>query len=128
MIQIDHLDHLVLTVASIERSCAFYGGVLGMRIEIFAAGRTALRFGQQKINLHEAGREFAPKAAKATPGSADLCFISASPLDQVISHLLACDVTVVAGPVARTGATGPIRSVYIRNPDGNLIELSNPQA
>jgi len=115
-------------VASIERSIAFYGEVLGMKIEIFGAGRTALRFGQQKINLHEAGREFEPKAGKPTPGSADLCVISASPLDQVIAHLIAHEVAMVAGPVTRTGATGPLRSVYIRDPDGNLIEISNPLA
>jgi catechol 2,3-dioxygenase-like lactoylglutathione lyase family enzyme len=126
MITIDHLDHLVLTVASIERSCAFYSDVLGMSIERFGAGRTALRFGQQKMNLHEAGREFEPKAAKPTPGSGDLCFIAASPLERIIAHLGAHGVAVEEGPVARTGASGPIRSVYIRDPDGNLIEISNP--
>jgi catechol 2,3-dioxygenase-like lactoylglutathione lyase family enzyme len=128
MIRIDHLDHLVLTVASIERSCAFYGEVLGMKIETFGAGRTALRCGQQKINLHEVGRGFEPAAGTPTPGSADLCFISASALEQVIDHLGACEVAIVTGPVMRTGATGPIRSVYIRDPDGNLIEIANPQA
>ena len=127
MIRIDHLDHLVLTVASIERSCAFYADVLGMAVETFDGGRKALRFGGQKINLHEVGREFEPKAKLPTPGSADLCFIAASPLADVIAHLARLGLAIEEGPVDRVGAGGPMRSVYIRDPDGNLIEVSNLQ-
>jgi catechol 2,3-dioxygenase-like lactoylglutathione lyase family enzyme len=121
---IDRLDHLVLTVADIDATVDFYTRVLGMRAETFGAGRRALRFGRQKINLHQAGREFEPKAARPTPGSADLCFISDVPLDEVQRHLAACGVAVEEGPVDRTGAIGPIRSVYLRDPDDNLIEIS----
>lgn len=123
--QIDHLDHLVLTVADLDVTVDFYTRVLGMQAVTFGEGRKALAFGQQKINLHLAGREFEPKAERATPGSADLCFIVATPLDEVIAHLEAQHVALVEGPVKRTGATGPIRSVYVRDPDLNLIELSN---
>lgn len=125
MIRIDHLDHLVLTVASIEKSCDFYASVLGMGVETFAEGRKALTFGNQKINLHRAGHEFEPKAERPTPGSADLCFISTTRLDDVIAHLQAEGVGIEEGPVRRTGATGPILSVYFRDPDQNLIEVSN---
>ena len=125
MIRIDHLDHLVLTVASIEQSCDFYARVLGMGVETFAEGRKALIFGNQKINLHQAGHEFEPKAKRPTPGSADLCFISKTPLDDIISHLSAEGVAIEEGPVRRTGATGPILSIYFRDPDSNLIEVSN---
>jgi catechol 2,3-dioxygenase-like lactoylglutathione lyase family enzyme len=128
MIRIDHLDHLVLTVASIERACDFYARALGMTIEAFGEGRKALRFGDQKINLHQAGHEFEPKALRPTPGSADLCFIATTPLDQVVAHLEALGIAIEEGPVARTGATGPIRSVYLRDPDANLIEIANPAA
>lgn len=118
------LDHLVLTVASIEVSVAFYTRVLGMTHETFGPQqRSALRFGDQKINLHEAGREFEPKAARVTPGSADLCFLVDDP-DAVGAHLAACGILVLDGPVIRTGARGPIRSYYLRDPDQNLIELS----
>jgi catechol 2,3-dioxygenase-like lactoylglutathione lyase family enzyme len=126
MIAIDHLDHLVLTVADLDRTIAFYRDVLGMRVETFGAGRKALVFGRQKINLHRAGHEFEPKALRPTPGSADLCLIAATPLEQVIDHLQAQGVTIVEGPVQRTGATGAILSVYVRDPDQNLIEISNP--
>ncbi|AYG64996.1 MULTISPECIES: VOC family protein [unclassified Rhizobium] len=125
MIRIDHLDHLVLTVASIDESCDFYARVLGMGIETFGEGRKALTFGNQKINLHRAGREFEPKAERPTPGSADLCFISTTPPDDIIAHLTAEGVAIEEGPVRRTGATGPILSVYFRDPDNNLIEVSN---
>jgi catechol 2,3-dioxygenase-like lactoylglutathione lyase family enzyme len=125
MIHIDHLDHLVLTVASIEESCKFYGRVLGMGVETFGEGRTALTFGNQKFNLHEAGREFEPKAKRPTPGSADLCFIATTPLDAVVRHLQATGVAVEQGPVRRTGAQGPMLSVYFRDPDENLVEISN---
>lgn len=124
MIRIERLDHLVLTVADIETTCAFYSRVLGMQVVTFGAGRKALQFGQQKINLHEVGKEFEPKAARPTPGSADLCFISAAPLNDVIAHLEVCDVRIVDGPVQRTGAMGAIESVYFRDPDDNLIEIS----
>ena len=123
--QIERLDHLVLTVADIARTCEFYTRVLGMEVVRFGEGRTALRFGQQKINLHQHGAEFEPKAQNPTPGSADLCFLTETPLDEVICHLGDCGITVLEGLVERTGATGPIRSVYIRDPDGNLVEVSN---
>ncbi len=123
---ISHLDHLVLTVADIETTVDFYTRVLGMQAVTFGEGRKALGFGNQKINLHQAGREFEPKAERPTPGSADLCFIVATPLDRVITHLETQGVSIIEGPVQRTGATGPIRSVYLRDPDQNLIELSNP--
>lgn len=123
--QIDSLDHLVLTVADIEASCAFYSRVLGMEVVTFGQGRKALAFGAQKINLHQAGKEFEPKAQRPTPGSADLCFLTSVPLADVQAHLATCGVTVTEGPVQRTGAQGPILSVYFRDPDLNLIEVSN---
>ncbi len=122
---IDRLDHLVLTVRDIEVSCDFYTRVLGMRAVTFAGGRKALAFGRQKINLHQQGKEFEPKAQHPTPGSADLCFITDTPLDEVIAHLGACTVSIEEGPIQRTGAEGPILSVYLRDPDGNLLEISN---
>ncbi len=123
--QIDRLDHLVLTVRDIPATCAFYERVLGMQVVTFGTGRAALHFGRQKINLHAQGHEFEPKAQTLAPGSADLCFITALPLDRVIAHLAASGVAVEEGPVQRAGAQGPIESVYIRDPDGNLIELAN---
>lgn len=125
MIEIDSLDHLVLTVADLEATCAFYQRVLGMKVITFGAGRKALTFGRQKINLHAAGHEFEPKAQQPTPGSADLCFLTLAPLPQVQRHLAACGVPVIEGPVQRTGAQGPILSLYIRDPDRNLIEVSS---
>ena len=125
MIEIGRLDHLVLTVADIGRTCDFYRDVLGMSVETFGAGRTALKFGAQKFNLHQAGHEFEPKAARPTPGSADICPIATTPLDSVVAHLDAKGVAIEEGPVSRTGATGPITSVYFRDPDQNLIEVSN---
>lgn len=118
------LDHLVLTVADIARTCDFYTRALGMRVERFGEGRMALHFGRQKINLHQRDRTFEPKAAKPTPGSADLCFLLAGTLDAALAHLTALAVTIEQGPVERTGAEGPIRSIYLRDPDGNLIELA----
>ncbi len=123
--KIDSLDHLVLTVADVATSCDFYQRVLGMEVVTFGEGRKALAFGAQKINLHPAGREFEPKARRPTPGSADLCFLTSVPLPQVQAHLAACGVAVTEGPVQRTGAQGPILSVYFRDPDDNLIEVSN---
>lgn len=127
-VRLASLDHLVLTVADIDASIAFYERVLGMRAETFGAGRRALAIGSQKLNLHRAGSEFTPHAAAPTRGSADLCFLTDIALDDVISHLAACGVAVEEGPVPRTGATGPIRSVYLRDPDGNLIEVANRAA
>jgi catechol 2,3-dioxygenase-like lactoylglutathione lyase family enzyme len=125
MMFIRSLDHLVLTVKDIEKTLRFYTGVLGMEEVTFGSGRKALRFGNQKINLHEAGREFEPKAKHSAPGSADLCFISDGiKTEELMSHLRKNGVKVEEGPVKRTGACGPIISVYIRDPDQNLIEIS----
>jgi catechol 2,3-dioxygenase-like lactoylglutathione lyase family enzyme len=123
--RITRLDHLVLTVADLRRTIDFYAGVLGMEEVTFGDGRKALAFGSSKINLHEAGHEFEPRARQAVPGSADLCFITEDPLDDVIATLDAHGVAIIEGPVARTGAAGTIRSVYVRDPDGNLVEISN---
>ena len=122
--KIDRIDHIVLTVRDIAATVEFYTRVLGMEVARFGDGRTALHFGRQKFNLHQVGREFEPKAAAPTPGSADLCLIAAPPLVAVVRHLEACGVAVELGPVGRTGAAGPIESVYIRDPDGNLVEIS----
>jgi catechol 2,3-dioxygenase-like lactoylglutathione lyase family enzyme len=123
--KIDSLDHMVLTVKDIDVTVSFYSKVLGMETITFGGGRKALSFGEQKINLHQYGKEFEPKAQQPTPGSADLCFLTSVPLADVMSHLGACGVAVIEGPVQRTGATGPILSVYFRDPDMNLIEVSN---
>lgn len=122
---VSHLDHLVLTVANIEESCTFYTTVLGMERVTFGQGRTALAFGTQKINLHEQGNEFEPKATHPTPGSADLCFITETPITVVVGWLAKWGVLVEEGPVYRTGAKQKLLSVYFRDPDGNLIEVSN---
>ncbi len=122
--RIDRIDHVVLTVASIEATCAFYRDVLGMEVVTFAGGRRALAFGAQKINLHEVGREFEPKATRPAAGSGDFCLIAETPLEEVIAHLQDRGVAIEEGPVPRTGATGPIRSVYFRDPDGNLVEVA----
>jgi catechol 2,3-dioxygenase-like lactoylglutathione lyase family enzyme len=124
-VRIDRLDHLVLTVADLDATVEFYTRVLGMQAVTFGTGRTALTFGHSKINLHRAGHEFEPKAHCPTPGSADLCLIAADLLERVIEELAAHDVPIEEGPVERTGATGPILSVYFRDPDQNLIEVSN---
>jgi len=123
--KIRQLDHLVLTVSDIERTCAFYR-LLGMEVVAFGEGRTALKFGRQKINLHRYRAEFEPKADLPTPGSADLCFLVDTAVEEAARVLKAASVEVIEGPVERTGARGPIRSIYCRDPDGNLIELSNP--
>jgi catechol 2,3-dioxygenase-like lactoylglutathione lyase family enzyme len=123
--KIDSLDHMVLTVRDIDATVSFYSKVLGMETMTFGGGRKALSFGVQKINLHQYGKEFEPKAQQPTPGSADLCFLTSVPLTDVVSHLGACGVAVIEGLVQRTGATGPILSVYFRDPDMNLIEVSN---
>ncbi|MEY4751808.1 MAG: hypothetical protein RIQ60_4022 [Pseudomonadota bacterium] len=128
---IDHLDHLVLTTARREACVDFYTRVLGMQLDTFVGGtppveRLAFKFGRQKINLHVQGSEFEPKAHLPVPGALDLCFIASVPLQQVIERLDAAAWPIVEGPVLRTGATGKIRSVYVRDPDFNLIELSEP--
>ncbi|MEL6958933.1 MAG: VOC family protein [Pseudomonadota bacterium] len=128
MPKVTSLDHLVLTVRSAERSVEFYTRVLGMTAEVFhpadGSTRTALKFGSQKINLHVAGAEFEPKAKAPGPGTADLCFLTETGLGNWIAHLAELDLPIEDGPIARTGATGPITSIYIRDPDGNLIEIS----
>jgi catechol 2,3-dioxygenase-like lactoylglutathione lyase family enzyme len=123
--KIDSLDHLVLTVKNLDVTCAFYSKVLGMEIATFDGDRKAISFGFQKINLHEQGKEFEPRAEKPTPGSGDLCFITSLPILEVISHLNACGINIIEGPVQRTGAKGPLLSIYFRDPDMNLIEVSN---
>lgn len=122
--KIDRLDHVVLTVRDVEATVAFYTRALGMQPVTFAGGRRALAFGQQKLNLHAAAAPFDPHAAVPTSGSMDLCFISAVPLAEAIAHLQTCGVPIELGPVSRTGALGPITSVYFRDPDGNLVEVS----
>ncbi len=123
--RVNRLDHLVLTVASIDATVSFYTQVLGMTAVTFGAGRTALTFGTSKINLHQAGREFEPKALRPTPGSADVCFIVDDDIRELVKELADAGVVIEEGPVERTGATGPILSCYLRDPDQNLIELSN---
>ncbi len=123
--QIDRLDHLVLTVASLEKTCDFYSKILGFEVITFLGDRKALGFGQQKINLHQIDNTYDPKARRPTAGSGDLCFISTTPISVVVDDLSAAGVPVEIGPVERTGAKGKILSVYIRDPDQNLIEISN---
>ena len=122
---INRLDHLVLTVKNLETTVQFYVSVLGMEKEEFGSGRLALKYGNQKINLHQVGKEFEPKAQVPTPGSADLCFITEIPLIEAMEHVRNNGVEILEGPVSRTGATGPITSFYFRDPDMNLIEVSN---
>jgi len=121
---IDHLDHIVLTTARTEQCIDFYTRVLGMKLERFGEGRMALKFGNQKINLHEKGKEFEPKASIALPGALDICFIAAVPLEEVIARLATARVPIIEGPALKTGASYRIRSVYVRDPDGNLVEIS----
>ena len=125
---IDALDHLVLTVADVERTCDFYRRVLGMEVVRFGDDRRALRFGAQKINLHAAGKEPAPRAAHPTPGAGDFCLLTREPLAAWTERLQARGVAVLEGPVRRTGALGPIESIYLRDPDGNLVEIARPLA
>jgi len=124
--ELEAIDHVVLTVRDIPASVAFYSRVLGMREVVFGEGRHALAFGRCKINLHQAGREFEPKAAHPAPGAVDLCLLARTSVDEIVRHLAAHDVAIEKGPIERTGAQGPILSVYVRDPDGNLIELSHP--
>lgn len=122
--KIDHIDHLVLTVADIETTCKFYSDILGMEI-VTVRDRTALKFGGQKINLHQKGKEFDPKAKYPTPGSGDLCLITLETIEHVVAELKQKNITIEEGIVERSGARGKIRSVYFRDPDQNLIEVSN---
>jgi catechol 2,3-dioxygenase-like lactoylglutathione lyase family enzyme len=124
---IDHVDHIVLTTRDKAACIRFYTEVLGMKLARFTTPteeRLAFSFGEQKINLHEWGREFEPRAHVAVPGSLDLCFIAAVPLDEVVKRLERAKIRIIEGPVKKTGAVGPIRSVYVRDPDLNLVEIS----
>ena len=121
----ERIDHVVLTVADVARTIEFYERVLGMRHEPFGEGRHALVFGEQKLNVHQAGREFSPHARTPAPGAVDICFITRVPLDDVIAHLRTVGVAVEQGPVAKIGARAALRSIYLRDPDGNLIEIAN---
>lgn len=123
--KIERLDHLVLTVKNIDVTCEFYQTVLGMEIIEFGEGRKALRFGNQKINLHQEGKEFEPKAYSPVPGSADLCFITNEHLHDVMDHLNKNKIPILEGPIKRTGALGQLESIYFRDPDKNLLEVSN---
>ncbi len=123
--KITNIDHIVLTVKNINATVEFYQSVLGMVVETFNEGRVALKFGNQKINLHEYGREFEPKASQPLPGSEDLCFITATELKGAMAHVKSRGIEILEGPVPRTGANGPIISFYFRDPDGNLIEVAN---
>ncbi len=123
--KINRIDHIVMTVNSVDVTCEFYSRVLGMDVIIFAQGRKALSFGAQKLNLHEVGNEFEPKAHMPTPGSIDLCLITETPIDKVLDHLASMNVEILDGPIKRTGAAGAIISVYFRDPDQNLLEVSN---
>ncbi len=127
-VRIDRLDHLVLTVADIERTTDFYARVLGMTPQRFTSGgvlRHALAFGEQKFNLHRRDHVVDPNVRHATPGSADLCLLTSTPIEQVVAHLAACGVPVITGPVRRTGAVRPLLSVYFHDPDENLVEVAN---
>lgn len=123
--EVDRFDHVVFTVRGVERTCEFYSRVLGMEKIVFDGGRVALGFGRGKINLHQAGREYQPRAAHPVPGSEDLCFITRVPLAEAMAHVRACGVGVELGPVRKSGALGDIHSFYFRDPDGNLVEVSN---
>ena len=121
---IERVDHIVLTTRDRDACIRFYTEVLGMKLEAFGGNRLALKFGAQKLNLHEWGKEFTPRAHVAVPGSLDLCFIASISLEEVVQRLSAADIRIIEGPVAKTGAKGPIRSVYVRDPDLNLVEIS----
>ena len=125
LLEIDRIDHFVLTVSDVERTCEFYKDVLGVEAITFSGGRRALWFGEQKINLHQSGREFEPRAAHPAPGAADFCLITRASLDEVVRRLDSNNVEIVEGPMPKEGALGTMNSVYFRDPDGNLIEVSN---
>ncbi len=126
--RVDSLDHIVFTVRDLQATIDFYTRALGMTEVTFAGGRKALAFGVQKINLHLAGKEFEPKAERPVPGSADVCFLTETPVEQFAVHLATLGIEVIEGPVAKTGAVGPLLSIYIRDPDQNLIEIANLQS
>jgi catechol 2,3-dioxygenase-like lactoylglutathione lyase family enzyme len=121
---VERIDHFVLTVRDLAAACDFYSRVLGAEIVPGTKGPTAALFGRWKINLHEAGHEFEPKASRVSPGSGDFCLITTEPIDEMIGHLKACGVAIELGPVPRIGALGPMTSVYFRDPDGNLVEIA----
>ena len=123
--KVSKLDHFIITANNLEKTIDFYSRILGMEQQTYSDGRKALIFGDQKINLHEAGKEFKPHAQNPLPGSADLCFITRTPMQQVISHLTTCNVSIIEGPLEKSGASGPLLSIYIRDPDNNLIEIAN---
>ncbi len=123
--RVQRIDHVVLTVVDVDRTIAFYERVLGMTAVTFGAGRRALALGDQKLNLHQAGREFEPKALRPTPGAIDICFTTDVPLDLVAAHLRKCSVPLELGPVDKIGARRALRSLYFRDPDGNLVEVAN---
>jgi catechol 2,3-dioxygenase-like lactoylglutathione lyase family enzyme len=127
LVTIKAIDHLVLTVNDIRTACDFYGDVLGMKITVFDDNRIAFRFGRQKINVHQAGQEFEPKALRPGPGTADLCFTTDANLGQWKRHLEKCHVKILLGPIRQTGAAGEMESIYIRDPDGNLVEIAQYQ-
>ncbi|HUF87472.1 MAG TPA: VOC family protein [Thermohalobaculum sp.] len=120
------IDHFVLTCGDVEATVAFYERALGMKGETFAGGRRALSFGNQKINLHQAGAEFEPRATRPVPGAGDFCLLADVPVAEIAEHLATMGIEVIEGPVAKTGATGPLTSIYFRDPDGNLVEVANP--
>ncbi len=126
--KVDRIDHVVLTVADLERTIAFYERALGMRALTFGDGRRALAFGDQKLNLHQAGHEFEPHARAPAPGAIDLCFTTDVPVEEVAARVRVLGIAVEAGPVAKAGARAPLRSIYFRDPDGNLIEVANEVA
>jgi catechol 2,3-dioxygenase-like lactoylglutathione lyase family enzyme len=119
------IDHVVLTVGSIEATCDFYSKALGLEVVTFDGDRRSIQIGEQKLNLHEAGHEFEPKARRATPGSGDICLVTDEPLQQVLDRLARVGVPIELGPVKRTGAMGQLSSIYVRDPDGNLVEIAN---
>ena len=123
-----HIDHIVLTVASIEATCEFYSKALGLEVVPFDGDRRAVRMGEQKLNLHEAGHELEPKARRPTPGSGDICLVTEEPLERLIDRLTAFGVAIELVPVERTGAIGRLSSIYVRDPDGNLVEIANEQS
>lgn len=125
MINIERIDHVVMTTLDIDRTCAFYSKVLGIETTTFGEGRRSLAFGAHKLNLHEFGKEPAPRAAQPKPGSLDICLTTSTKLSDVVAHLRSCEVPIIEGPVKRTGALGQLTSVYIRDPDLNLIEVSS---
>ena len=126
-INIKSIDHIVMTCGSIEKTIAFYTSALGMKVHRFGQGRYALRFGEQKINLHQAGKEFEPKARVPTPGSVNICFITETPIDEVKNQLESNGINILVGPIEKSGALGKINSIYFQDPDKNLIEVSNYQ-